>query len=408
MPFRSRVIRQPVRNALIGTAIAAVLLAVPDTITQAENSAPAAQATPVSVARIEAREATTWDEFSGRLEAVERVEIRSRVSGAVEKIHFREGALVKEGDLLFTIDPAPYAAEVDRLEAQVAAAEARVVFTKAEVARGKQLLGNRNLSERDVEQRINAYKEAEANLRAAKAALQSARLNLGYTQVRAPVAGRVGRIEITIGNLVEAGPGAPVLTKLVSVDPIYASFNANEDAVTRALATLSAEASANAELDRIPVEMATAASPDAWTPGRLQLIDNQVDANSGTVRVRATFRNPGGRLIAGQFVKVRMARPRSGPAVLITERAIGTDQDKKFVLVVDKDNKATYREIKLGAMADKLRIVTSGLKAGERIIVNGLQRVRPGDVVAPQIVEMNASQTAQAQAQHGSSKVAQQ
>src|SRR5690606_9744907 len=135
-----RVIRQPVRNALIGTAIAAVLLAVPDTITQAENSAPAAQATPVSVARIEAREATTWDEFSGRLEAVERVEIRSRVSGAVEKIHFREGALVKEGDLLFTIDPAPYAAEVDRLEAQVAAAEARVVFTKAEVARGKQLL----------------------------------------------------------------------------------------------------------------------------------------------------------------------------------------------------------------------------------------------------------------------------
>lgn len=343
----------------------------------------------VSVAVVEPRNAVVWDEFSGRLEAVERVAIRSRVAGTVQEIHFREGALVEKGARLVTIDPAPYAAEVDRLEAQVASAEARVEFTQTEVARGRTLLGTSALSARDVDQRINAHKEAEAAVRAAKAALQTARLNLGYTEIKAPVAGRVGRLEVTVGNLVAAGPESPVLTRLVSVDPIYASFNANEAIVARALAALSPEANATADVGGITVEIATNATNAAWSQGRLQLIDNQVDTTSGTVRLRAVFSNPDGRLIPGQFVRVRMAQPGKEPVIAVDERAIGTDQSKRFVVVIDGANKAAWREITLGAMAGNLRIVTSGLENGERIVVSGLQRVRPGVVVAPQPTSMD-------------------
>lgn len=365
---------------------------------KAQAQAPAGQApqaTPVSVALVEQRDVAVWDEFSGRLEAIERVEVRSRVAGALLAAHFREGALVKKDDLLITIDPATYAAEVDRNEAQVAAAEARVELTKSDVDRGEKLSGSRIISQRELDQRVNAQREAEANVRAAKAALQTAKLNLDYTQVRAPVAGRVGRLEITVGNLVAAGPGAPVLTTLVSVNPIYASFNADEQVVTRALKTL-ADQNAMSQVDRIPVRMSTATSDESFE-GKLQLIDNQVDARSGTVRVRAVFDNTAGRLIPGQFARLRMGQPKAEPALMVNERAIGTDQNKKFVLVVSADNKAEYREVTLGANVDSLRVVTSGLKSGERIVVNGLQRIRPGALVVPQVVRMDARSELQAQ-----------
>jgi membrane fusion protein, multidrug efflux system len=365
---------------------------------KAQAQAPAGQApqaTPVSVALVEQRDVAVWDEFSGRLEAIERVEVRSRVAGALLAVHFREGALVKKDDLLITIDPATYAAEVDRNEAQVAAAEARVELTKSDVDRGEKLSGSRIISQRELDQRVNAQREAEANVRAAKAALQTAKLNLDYTQVRAPVTGRVGRLEVTVGNLVAAGPGAPVLTTLVSVNPIYASFNADEQVVTRALKTL-ADQNAVSEVDRIPVRMSTATSDESFE-GKLQLIDNQVDARSGTVRVRAVFDNADGRLIPGQFARLRMGQPKAEPALMVNERAIGTDQNKKFVLVVSADNKAEYREVTLGANVDNLRVVTIGLKSGERIVVNGLQRIRPGALVVPQVVRMDARSDRQAQ-----------
>jgi multidrug efflux system membrane fusion protein len=365
---------------------------------KAQAQAPAGQApqaTPVSVALVEQRDVAVWDEFSGRLEAIERVEVRSRVAGALLAVHFREGALVKKDDLLITIDPATYAAEVDRNEAQVAAAEARVELTKSDVDRGEKLSGSRIISQRELDQRVNAQREAEANVRAAKAALQTARLNLDYTQVRAPVTGRVGRLEVTVGNLVAAGPGAPVLTTLVSLNPIYASFNADEQVVTRALKTL-ADQNAMSQVDRIPVRMSTATSDESFE-GKLQLIDNQVDARSGTVRVRAVFDNADGRLIPGQFARLRMGQPKAEPALMVNERAIGTDQNKKFVLVVSADNKAEYREVTLGANVDNLRVVTAGLKSGERIVVNGLQRIRPGALVVPQVVRMDARSELQAQ-----------
>jgi multidrug efflux system membrane fusion protein len=364
----------------------------------AQANAPASQkpqATPVSVAVVEQRNVDIWDEFSGRLEAVERVEVRSRVAGAVQAVHFREGSLVRKDDLLITIDPAPYAAEVDRATAQVAAAQARVLLTKNDVARGELLSGTRVISQRELDQRVNARSEADANLKAAEAALKTAQLNLDYTQVRAPVSGRVGRLEITIGNLVAAGPGAPVLTTLVSIDPIYASFNADEHVVTRALKTLADEHTAGA-VERIPVRMTLGTADEPFT-GKLQLIDNQVDARSGTVRVRASFDNPEGRLIPGQFARLRMGQPKAEPALMVNERAIGTDQNKKFVLVVDGESKAEYREVTLGPVVDSLRVVNSGLKAGERIVVSGLQHVRPGALVAPQVVRMDARPELQAQ-----------
>src|SRR5712691_9348969 len=286
--------RRPLMGAGIGFSLAALgvaaLLVVPSGSTQSSSPPSAPAPTPVSVAVVEQRDVTLWDEFSGRLEAVERVEVRSRVAGAVDAVHFREGALVGQGDLLITIDPAPYAAEVERADAQVAAAEARVALTKSELDRGRQLWDSRTVSQRDLDQRLNAQREAEASLRAAQAALQTARLNLSYTEVRAPVAGRVGKLEITVGNLVPAGPGAPVLTTLVSVDPIYASFNADEEVVMRALKTLGADSNVPAQLDRIPVRMVTAASNGTTFEGRLQLIDNQVDQLKAALEGRAVAR----------------------------------------------------------------------------------------------------------------------
>ncbi|MDZ4357420.1 MAG: efflux RND transporter periplasmic adaptor subunit [Variovorax sp.] len=375
------------------TAVLAVAAAVVGMYSfKAEATAPVAaqQGTPVSVATVASSEINAWDEFSGRLEAVERVDVRSRVAGAVQSVHFREGALVKQGDLLITIDRAPYVAAVERAEAQVASAQARQAFSRSEQERAKRLWDEQAIAQRELDERVNAGREAEANLRAAQASLQTARLSLGYTQVRAPVSGRIGKLEVTVGNLVAAGPGAPVLTTLVSVSPIYASFDADEQVITRALKDLPANAGARGQIDTIPVQMGTAGLEGTPFTGKLQLIDNQVDARSGTVRVRASFDNKDGALIPGQFARIRMGQARNDTALLVSERAIGTDQNKKFVMVVGDDNKAMYREVTLGGPINGLRVVSKGLKAGDRVVVNGLQHIRPGALVVPQTVTMDA------------------
>jgi multidrug efflux system membrane fusion protein len=335
------------------------------------------QAVPVPVATVEEREIITWDEFSGRLEAVERVAVRSRVAGQVKSVHFSEGALVKAGALLVKIDPEPYAAEVERAQAQVVAAQARLSYAKSERERAQRLWDESAIARRELDERVNAALEAQANLRAAQASLQSSKLNLQYTEVRAPVSGRVGRLEVTVGNLVAAGPGAPVLTTLVSVNPIYASFDADEHVVLKVLG----------DSKNIPVEAETVTNGGRKLRGRLQLIDNQVDTKSGTVRVRAVFDNKDGSLMPGQFVKLRMGSAQPEPTVLVNERAIGTDQSKRFVIVVGPDNKALWREVTLGGTAQGQRIVSAGLEAGERIVVSGLQRVRPGALLAPQALQ---------------------
>ena len=317
----------------------------------AQASIPAAPpATPVSVATVEQRDVALWDEFSGRLEAVERVDVRSRVAGAVQAVHFREGALVKQGDLLITIDPAPYAAEVERAEAQVrprrrACCSPRASSSAASScpARASSRAGARRARQRPPRGR--------GQPRRRKAALQARQLNLGYTQVRAPVAGRVGRLEITVGNLVAAGPGAPVLTTLVSVNPIYASFDADEQVVARALqATAGRRQRAQRDRAHPGADGHRRPATTRRIDGQLQLIDNQVDAQqrhgARARRVRQRRRPPDARASSRACA---WARPKAEPALLVNERAVGTDQNKKFVLVVGADNKAEYREVTLGA-----------------------------------------------------------
>ena len=372
---RRSVIAAATLAALVAVGAGAFALRSAGAESKAAAAAAQPQAMPVPVQVVQQQEVTTWDEFSGRLEAVERVDVRSRVAGAVKSVHFTEGALVKRDQLLVTIDPDPYAAEVDRAQAQVIAAQARVTYTKSERERAQRLWDESAIAQRELDERVNAAQEAEANQRAAQAALTSARLNLSYTQVRAPVAGRVGKLEVTVGNLVPAGAGAPVLTTLVSVNPIYASFDADEHVVLRALQ--------EGQKD-IAVEAETVTNGGRKLRGRLQLIDNQVNTKSGTVRVRAVFDNKDGSLIAGQYVKLRMGRAKAEPAILVSERAIGTDQDKRFVFVVGADDKAIWRQVTLGGTVNGQRVVSAGLESGERIVVNGLQRVRPGAVLAPQ------------------------
>ncbi|KAA3652859.1 MAG: efflux RND transporter periplasmic adaptor subunit [Proteobacteria bacterium] len=350
------------------------------------EAAPAVRAEaaiPVSIQTVEERHIQLWQEFSGRLEAVDEVDIRSRVSGTILAVHFKEGSLVKAGDLLITIDPAPYAAEVDRASAQVVAARARMAYSASEAERAERLWKVKAVAKRELDERVNAQREAEAQLQAALAALKAAKLNLDYTQVRAPVSGRVGRMEITVGNLVAAGPGAPVLTRLVSVNPIYARFDADEAAIAQVLRSRQ-RTDGVAGLKDIPVQMSTLTTGDRVLTGHLQLVDNQVDAGSGTVRMRAVFDSPDGLLLPGQFARVRLGSEQPAAAVLISERAVGTDQDKKFVLVVDDEDRTRYREVQLGNSVDGERVVLSGLSAGERVVVSGLQRVRQGSLVAPQ------------------------
>ncbi|MDL2400725.1 efflux RND transporter periplasmic adaptor subunit [Rhizobium mayense] len=376
----------------VAVAGAAFYLDLPRGAQATEAAAPAAKpAIPVTVAAVEARDITTWQEFSGRLEAIDRVEVRPRVSGAIQSVHFREGALVKQGDLLVTIDPAPYEAAVAQAQAEVAAADAKLNLAKVEVDRGQRLSDNKTISQSDMDTRASNYTEAAANLKAAQAALRTAQLNLDYTQVRAPIAGRVGKIEVTVGNLVAAGSASPALTTLVSVDPIYASFNASEQTVTEALAQLPVTDGAAPPVERIPVQIGTTSDDGTPIKGKLQLIDNEVDAASGTIAVRAVFDNQGGRLIPGQFVRVRMGQPKAENRIVISDRAVGTDQDKKFVFVVDGENKVNYRQVQLGSLVDGQRVIENGLEVGEKIVVNGLQRIRPGAVVAPQLAEKVAT-----------------
>jgi multidrug efflux system membrane fusion protein len=388
------------RWALVGAGLgvaasvsaAAIFFELPMSATATAASEPAqAPAVPVTVAVVASSDVTNWENFSGRLEAIDRVQIRPRVGGAIQSVHFREGALVKQGDLLFAIDPAPYQAAVSQAQGQVASAEAKVSLAQTELDRGHRLSDNRTISQSDLDQRQSTLAEAQASLRSAQAALQSAQLDLDYTQVQAPVSGRIGKIEVTVGNIVAAGSASPELTTLVSVDPIYASFNASEEMVTKALSELPETGAALQAVEQIPVEIGTLADDGTPIKGKLQLVDNEVDAASGTIAVRAVFDNPGGRLIPGQFVRVRMGQPKAENKIVINDRAVGTDQDKKFVFVVDGENKVSYRQIKLGSLFDGQRVVEDGLAVGDKIVVNGLQRIRPGAVVAPQMEEKVAT-----------------
>ncbi|MBN3765660.1 efflux RND transporter periplasmic adaptor subunit [Burkholderia sp. Ac-20365] len=345
---------------------------------QAAAAPPAAD---VDVAPVLAQTITDYQAYSGRIEAINNVEIRPLVSGTIVAVHFRDGAMVKKGDLLFTIDPRPYQAEVDRAAAQVASAESRNGYATADWARAQRLLTDNAIAKRDYDQAQNANREAAAAVKAAKAALEAAQINLGYTAITAPVSGRMSRAELTVGNIVSTGANAPLLTTLVSTSPIYASFDVDEQTYLRFLSRDSKVT--------VPVSVGLANETGYSRQGVIDSVDNRLDTSSGTIRVRARFGNEDGVLVPGLYVRARVGGGVPHQAVLVSDAAIQTDQDKKFVLLVDKDNKVQYREVKLGDQHQGLRVITGGLQAGDRIVVNGIQRVRPGDAVKPNTVQMS-------------------
>ena len=348
------------------------------------NDAPAAaapSAPPVTSAVVIQRAVTETQEFSGRLEAIEVVAIRPRVSGYITAVNFKPGAEVKKGEVLFVIDPRPYQAEADRTKAVAAAAQARADLARLELQRAERLLADKAIAQREFDERSAGQKELDASVRAAQAEHETARLNLAYTRVTSPIDGRVSKAEITLGNLVDA---TAVLTSVVSLERIYASFDGDESTYLR----VSRRTNAGQPVD---VKVGLAGEEGFPHSGKLEFVDNQLDSRSGSVRMRATLANTDRALAPGLFARVQIAGGAPTPQILIVDRAINTDQDRKFVYVVDKDGKAEYRSVKLGPLDDGLRIVREGLKPGEKIVVNGLQRVRPGAPIAAQVVPMVAT-----------------
>ena len=336
---------------------------------------------PVTAAAVLERAVNETQEFSGRLEAVERVDIRARVSGFITSVNFKPGSLVKKGDVLFTIDARPFQAEASRAEAVLASSRARADLARLELARAERLLADKAIAQREVDEKSSSLQELDANLRAAQAALQAARLNLGYATVTAPISGRVSKAEITVGNLVD---GSAILTSVVSNQGIYASFDGDEATYLR-LARVSQQGAA------VTVKVGLANEEGYPHEGKLDFVDNRLDPATGSVRMRALFANSDNTLAPGLFARVQLSGSEASrrQQALISERAVGTDQDRKFVYVVKADNTAEYRQVTLGAFVDGLRVVRTGLTAGENIIVNGLQRVQAGAPVTAQLVAMD-------------------
>jgi multidrug efflux system membrane fusion protein len=375
----------------VGILIVGGIAAFTITSRAAKPAAAAPAPASVSVAAVLEKKVTEWDDFSGRVEAIDRVDIRPRVGGTIDVVHFQEGQLVKKGQLLFTIDPRPYKAELARADAAVAGAQAALGLSKTELDRTRRLIEEHAVAQRELDQRENALAEANANLQAATAARLTARLNLQYTEITAPVAGRVSRAEITVGNVIATGATAPVLATVVSVSPVYVNFEIDESTYLR---YASNGAVGNTGTDRIPVSVGLTNEDGYPRVGKIKSFDNRLNTGSGTIRVRAVLDNGNGALTPGMYARVRTGGAAAENAVLVDDKAVGTDQDKKYVMVVGGDNKATYRAVKLGPMVDGLRIVRSGLKKDEKIVVNGLQRIRPNDTVTPVPVPMGAAASA--------------
>lgn len=328
---------------------------------------------PASVAEVISRPITLWTEFSGRLEPVEVADVRARVSGTIEKIYFTDGQEVRRGALLFLIDPRPYRAALAQAEGQLASAEAELATARIEAARAEKLMRADAIARTVYDERIARAKTASGALRSAKAAVEAARLNLDYTEVRAPITGRAGRPEITVGNLVDS---TPILTTIVSQTPLYLSFEADESSYLSFIRQAGNDRS-------IPVEMGLADQEDMPYRGKILAFDNRLDPGSGTIRGRAVFENREGQLLPGLFARVRVGTPDARDAILVNDTAISTDQSKRYVYVVNDKQEAEYREVTLGEMEDGLRIITTGLEAGETIIANGLTKIRPGAKITP-------------------------
>jgi RND family efflux transporter MFP subunit len=335
----------------------------------------------VTVAAPVQREITEWDEFTGRIEAVETVEVRARVGGQLLSVHFEDGAVVKQGDLLFTIDPATFEADVNRADAEVKRAQAQLDLAKSELARAERLRESNTISSQEYDNWKRRVSELEAALQAASASARSAQLRLSYTKVTAPITGRAGRRLVTPGNLISEPPFAPtLLTTLVTEDPVYCYIDVDE----RTLLKYYALQRSGDRNGKIPAELALADETGFPHQGSIDFVDNRVDPTTGTIRLRAVFPNPQRKLTAGLFARVRVPGSARYTTLMIPETAVGADQGLKLVFLVGQSNLVEPRPVEVGPVMDGLRVIRKGLAPTDQVIVNGQARVRPGMPVTPE------------------------
>jgi RND family efflux transporter MFP subunit len=353
---------------------------------EAATNAAAPPPPQVTVAQVISKPVTEFDEFTGRFEAIDRVEIRPRVSGYISSVNFTEGSEVKKGDVLFVIDQRPYAADLKHAQAALAQAKSQLALAKSEKARASNLLAQHAISQEEFDTRSSSDEQAQANVQLAEANLDTAQLNMTYTRVTAPINGRISRANVTLGNLVSNGQTQ--LTTLVSLDPIYVRFDGDEQAYLRYVKAAKDRAAAGSKEAVSPVLVGLADEAGYPHSGVMVFLDNEVDVQTGTIRTRAKLDNHDRAFTPGLFARVRLMGDKKYDALLINDSAVGTDQTVKYVLVVGADNKVEYRPVKLGPVIDGLRVVREGLKVNDTIVVNGLQRVRPGSPVSPQRVAM--------------------
>lgn len=346
-----------------------------------QQQGPASPPPPVAeVIEVVPQQVRIWTHFSGRLTAVDRAEIKPLVGGELQKVTFEDGQQVEKGDLLFVIDPRPYQAAVKQAEARLASARSRARLAEDELARSERLVKKKLVSESVYDAAKSESQMAAAAIDEASSALAKALLNLDYCYIRAPFNGQISRAELTVGNIIETTPNAPVLTTLVANDRLYAEFDVDEQTYIKSVRRSQGE-------QAMPVTMTLAADDSVTYQGNIHSFDNQLDTSSGTIRARAIFDNTDGALTPGMYANVSLGAAEQQEVMLVPERAVGTNQDKKFVFVVNEEDIATYREIKLGAHHQGSRIVESGLNGGERVIVNGLSHIRPDTQVTAKPME---------------------
>lgn len=334
----------------------------------------------VTVKTIELEKIRTWSEFSGRLQAVDSAEIRPQVSGRITKVFFEDGEIVSAGDVLFIIDPRPYEAAMARAEATVATAKANAEYAKLEMVRAGNMVKTQAVAQRIYDEKMNANEVAEAALKSAEADLQQAIVDVEHAYVRAPISGRAGRVELTVGNLVQPGANAPLMTRIVANSPIYVDFEVDEQTYLDSVRNVAH----NRNLEReIPVNFYVMGNKKDIYEGTIYSFDNRLDVTTGTIRARAKFDNKDGLLMPGMFVTVALGKREGEEVLLVPQQTISTDQNKNYVYVVDKGNKAVYREVVLGKEYSNQRIILKGLEPGERVVIHGIQHIKAGESVNP-------------------------
>jgi len=400
--------RRSLRRA--GSGLAAALLAVLaagcDQAQPQATQQPAATPPVVSVSQPVQREIVEWDEYTGRFDATQTVEIRARVSGYLNEVRFKDGQEVKQGDLLFVIDPRPFERALEQARAELFAATTKVENANLDVTRGQPLIERKIISDKSFDDRMSLLRDAQASVKVAEAKVKSAELDLSFSTVAAPISGRIGRTLVTAGNWVSAGSvsGATLLTAIVTQDPIYIYFDVNENNYIKYKRLAERGLAAGAADVGAPVEVALPDERGFPHKGQLDFLDNRLDQGTGTLRARAVLANKAGLFSPGLFGRVRVTGTPSYAGLLLPDEAIGTDQTNKFVLVVDGDGTVERRNVKLGPLSDGLRVVRQGLAPGDWVVTRGLQRARPGGKVAPKRVVIEVSEAAQAAGESGKTR----